>query len=364
MKISNNFAILTSNIGYVNSHKTNNNQIKYNHTPNYGDTVSFGHSGTKVINHLGGEFDKETQLVMANIHKNLDELSAYVEKTFTTKKNRYAKLRENYEPLITENKQQAGLKFKIGENKAITVLRNWYNPAFLRIRVEENGKTQHFLLNGVDKAVKNISQNDPHGLPKKPVFMSTEELEASNLKTYIGIANDAVEKYKSYIMNAPTERLKMTTRKFAPNASPIESYNLMNRVNLNAKTNILALFDSENPAQLPKHVKPIQSERNGLLGFSTELDNGSELKVMKRMRTTPSGQEFRYLSLVEQTPDGTKKQINIDLETGKILKNFADGKPIVANGEFHSYSYKEIRAEEIDTQLFNYAKAIFKTTNE
>ncbi len=375
MKIITNYALIGGNFGHANSYNNGLNNSKQDLKSAY-DSVTFTARGPKgfkkaqnavqkkvvkpvkhhIKNSLAGEFNRETQAIMENLHQNLKEIHSVYENLSKTNPNKLAKLKKDYKPLVIIPKKQ-GLTFKMDDGKTLTIMQNRNKPALVRFEIEQDGQTRYILLDGYDKVVSNINQKTPAFLPPKFRYMTVEEIHNSNVKAYINFANAEVEKFRTYLTTIP----KSTRTKAAPETAKVAKNTTLlgPKVNNNAKDEILALFTADNP-ELPKHLKPILSSNNNLLGFSLNLENGSELKVMKRI-SPQYGADLRYLSFIESTQAGTKKYLTIDMLNGDILKTSVDGKPVVVNGMLHSYTPAELKQSTIKAQFSDYAQQIFKT---
>lgn len=110
------------------------------------------------------------------------------------------KWKEQYEPLIYTSKKQKNTMFKFRNLEALSILHSRSNQRFTRIvHTNSSGIETHYLIDGGDKVVANLNKKRPWLIPEKYRYMTTEQVENSEIGSYIEFLKTQLRDYYSYI---------------------------------------------------------------------------------------------------------------------------------------------------------------------
>ncbi len=316
-----------------------------------------------IKNSIYGEFNINTQEEMKNIHKNLGKINGLFD-SISSNYTKINQMRQGYSKLVVIPKN-SGITFKIDKDTTLTILQGKYKKNLVRLIVDEKDKSTHFLIDGYDKVASNLNKNTPQFTPQKLRYMTAAQIEESQVKKYITIANEELEKYNNYLMNFTTagslkpNPVKPQVVKTAKVAQQIKTPETKHTLE-----NLLEIFE-KTPEQIPQHLSPVVSPASGkVLGFYLKTKDGGQLKVYKKI-SSEYGKTLRYLSLEKTSVLGDKKYINIDLLNNEILKtNSITGKPMVINNFLRNYTSTEIERLKIKEDFAQYLDEIFASSQD
>ncbi len=305
-----------------------------------------------------GVLPQQTQDIIAHIQENWFKIKAYFD-ALKTKQVKCVQIRKNYETLIRRNNKQ-GLTFQTPDNKElVTVLQSRTKDKNLIRFIIENGEdTTHLLVDTPDKVVKNLDATNPYYLPQKFRYMTDSEMQSSNISRYAKFIDIEVDKYNDYLIRYD----ELFPRKRKAPANPIirkPKVKEVPEIKTYTVKDALDIFDEKN-TKIPSHINRIVSPRSGqILAVNLKTSEGSTLKISKKINS-----EFdinlRYLSFEEILPNGTKKYLNIDMDTKEFLKNSLNGKPIIDDeGMLHIYTDEELASYDILARFNKYMNEIF-----
>ena len=366
MRVTNNLFVFNNNRNI----QQDSIQRKPYYTPMLGrDMVNF--TGGIRVTRKEPVFDLLNQLTqdtMGSIYLNLKKAKKYFADMHPVK---VTQIKQKYEPLQIY-KGSKGHTFKLTDNPdgidTISVYRSNKNENLMRIVVKDKKENAtHFVIDGLDRVVANISQNQPYLMPPRLRYMTNAQINQSGVKKYIALADEELGKYVKFLdefgQAKPVEKVaEKPVKKVAEEVKPpIESQVAVKPVKIKPD-NLFAIFD--NTAEtLPKHINPQISPASGkVVGFSLKTQDGGSLKVSKKMNSL-YGDQLRYVSLEKTLPNGEKKYISIDLSN----KNFLDtdqntGKPTIFEDSIYSFTPEEIEKNNLANDFAEYMKEIFRKT--
>lgn len=319
-------------------------------------------SRQKTITSTFGAFSNATQDKLENLHINLQNIQE-IFSIFTSNPNKAIAIKEGYKnPNMIQKNRNSGIAFKLPEGQGIlTVKPLRVNNKLLRFILEKDGKVIHFITDGFNKAISNLSEKHPQFLPRKFKYMLPNEIKESNIEKYIEYADDEIQKYNKYLS-------KFKDSSVSPRSSKKASVNEVKNLKTVSETKIkvakkdiekiMSVFQKK-PQELPEHIKPILSPSDSILGFNIKTDDNAILKVSKKINSK-YGEDMAYLSFEKIFSNGDKSYMSIDMQTYKFLKMKDAGKPLIRGNKVYEYTQDEIIKRNMVEKFEAYTKEIFK----
>ena len=172
----------------------------------------------------------------------------------------------------------------------ITISKTKNDDSLLRLVVTDSkAKETHFLLDGFDKVVSNINQNNPRFLPIKFRYMTAAELDQAGAKMYINIADSQMQSFAQYLRNIGSGQVEKTAKNINPEQiSLTQAKTIVKELSpaqqrMQSITQLLDIFKKD-ANEFPNHIDPqISPSNKKVVMFSLKTEDGGTLKVSKRI---------------------------------------------------------------------------------
>lgn len=307
-----------------------------------------------------GTLPEETQNIIKHLQNTYAKINTYFDK-LKTKPTKASQIRQRYESLIRRNNSQ-GLTFINPEtDEYVTILKSRSSNKLLRFIIEGKDSSKHLLVDTPDKLVKNIDPNAPYVIPPKFRYMTNAEIQNSGISGYAKFADEETQKYNQYLENYdelyPRQKpgSKIGSKRISNKITPqeVKTYEIKD---------ILKIFNQDSKS-LPSHINTIISPRTGqLLGFNLITSDGNTLRVSKNF-LPEYGNKLLFISFTEIDKTGSKKFINIDINTREFLQSANNGKPLIEDDILYTYTPDEVEENGILKRFNSYMNEIFNPQN-
>ena len=297
---------------------------------------------------------KTAQEGLKNIHKNLEEIRNLFLK-FASYPAKAIAIKEGYDRLTQKNRNQ-GLSFNLPDNRGSITLRQLRAESdMLRFIAEDRGAVKNIYTKGVDKVIANINQNSPQNLPRRYRYMTSEEINASNIEEYIKYTDSELDRYNKYLeqYRNPTKYKKVQVVRKSKETEEV--------VQIPVGTNVKRIEEifAKSPEDFPSDFKLQTGSTKNVLGFSFQTEKGETIKISK-ITNSKYGDKMIYLRIVLLRKDGTKSFMGVDLLTNKFLMLKEDGKPLIREDAVYEYSDAEVKRRNMQGKLSAYTDEIYK----